>query len=84
MGIKNAKLREHEKILLDILANNLFNAGRKVDLNEDNIDAVWCEAYTQAVTLMAFYNSENEILKSNKSEHIKNKLESFINIITEE
>ena len=74
MGIKNAKLREHEKILLDILANNLFNAGRKVDLNGDNINAVWCEAYTQAVTLTAFNNSQNEILKSSQNEHIKKKL----------
>lgn len=74
MGIKNAKLREHEKILLDILANNLFNTERKIDLNEDNINAVWCEAYTQAVTLTAFNNSQNEILKSSQSEHIKKKL----------
>lgn len=74
MGIKNAKLREHEKILLDILANNLFNAGRKVDLNEDNLNAVWCEAYTQAVTLMAFHNSENRILKNEKCGYIRKKL----------
>ena len=74
MGIKNAKLREHEKILLDILANNLFNAGRRVDLNEGNLNAVWCEAYAQAVTLMAFHNSENEILKSEKCGYIKKKL----------
>ena len=74
MGIKNAKLREHEKILLDILANNLFDAGRRVDLNEGNLNAVWCEAYTQAVTLMAFHNSKNEILKSEKCGYIKKKL----------
>lgn len=74
MSVKNAKLREHEKILLDILANNLFNAGRRVDLNEDNLNAVWCEAYTQAVTLMAFHSSENKILKSEKYEYIKKKL----------
>ncbi len=74
MGIKNAKLREHEKVLLDILANNLFNAGRKVSLNEDNLNAVWCEAYVQAVTLMAFHNSDNEILKSGKCEYIRKKL----------
>ncbi len=74
MGIKNAKLREHEKILLDILANNLFNAGRKIDLNEDNLDAVWCEAYAQAVTLMAFHNSNAEILRSEKCEYIRKKL----------
>ncbi len=74
MGIKNAKLREHEKILLDILANNLFNAGRTVDLNETNLNAVWCEAYTQAVTLMAFHNSDYEILKNGNYEYIRKKL----------
>ena len=74
MGIKNAKLREHEKVLLDILANNLFNAGRTVNLNEDNLNAVWCEAYAQAVTLMAFHNSNYEILKSDKCEYIRKKL----------
>lgn len=74
MGIKNAKLREHEKILLDILANNLFNAGRKVELNEDNLNAVWREAYTQAVTLVAFHNSDIELLKSEKFEYIPRKL----------
>ena len=63
MGIKNAVLREHEKILLDILANNLFGAERKVNLNEDNLAAVWREAYTQAVTLMAFQNFGGELLK---------------------
>lgn len=74
MGIKNAVLREQEKILLDILANNLFNAGRRVDLNEGNLNTVWCEAYAQAVTLMAFHNSENEILKSEKCGYIRKKL----------
>ncbi len=74
MGIKNAELREHEKILLDILANNLFNAGRRVNLNEANLNAVWCEAYAQAVTLMAFHNSKEEILKSDKCEYIRKKL----------
>lgn len=74
MGIKNAGLREQEKILLDILANNLFNAGRRVDLNEVNLDAVWCEAYAQAVTLMAFHNPKSEILKSEKCGYIRKKL----------
>lgn len=74
MGIKSAGLREHEKVLLDILANNLFNAGRNVNLNEDNMNAVWCEAYAQAVTLMAFHSSDYEILKSGKWEYIRKKL----------
>lgn len=74
MGIKNAGLREYERILLDILANNLFGAGRKVNLNEDNLNAVWCEAYAQAVTLMAFHNPDEKILQNNKCEYIRKKL----------
>lgn len=74
MSIKNAKLREHERILLDILANNLFNAGRKVNLNENNLDAVWCEAYAQAVILMAFHNSNEDIINSEKCGYIRKKL----------
>ena len=74
MGIKKAQLREHEKILLDILANNLFNAGRTVNLNEENLSAVWCEAYAQAVTLMTFNKSENSILTSDKCAYIRKKL----------
>lgn len=74
MGIKTAGLREHEKILLDILANNLFNAGRKVNLEEADLNAVWCEAYAQAVTLMAFHNSNDEVLRSEKCGYIRKKL----------
>ena len=74
MGIKNAKLREHEKVLLDILANNLFNAGHKVDLNEVDLNAVWREAYVQAVTLMAFNNSESYISESENCGCIRKKL----------
>ncbi len=74
MGIKKAQLREHEKILLDILANNLFKAERKIDLNEGNMNALWCEAYAQAVMLMAFHKSETKIPKSEKYLYIINKL----------
>lgn len=74
MSIKNAKLREYEKILLDMLANNLFNAGRKVDFNEVDFNAVWCEAYVQAVTLMAFQNYDEEIVRRDNCEYIKKKL----------
>ncbi len=61
MGIKNAVLKEHEKILLNMLANSLFDAGREVNLNEDNINAVWLEAYVQAVTLTAFHRFGGEL-----------------------
>lgn len=74
MGIKKAQLREHEKTLLDILANNLFKAGRTVNLTEDNLNAVWCEAYAQAVTLMAFHKSDIALLQSGKCNYIRKKL----------
>ncbi len=74
MSIKNAELREYEKMLLDILANNLFDAGRNIDLNEDNINALWCEAYAQAVILMAFHNSDFRILRKERCEYIRKKL----------
>ena len=74
MGIKTAVLREHEKILLDILANNLFGAERRVNLNEENLAAVWREAYTQAVTLMAFQNFGGEFLEGTVPVVIRNLL----------
>lgn len=74
MGIKKAQLREHEKILLDILANNLFKTERKIDLNEGNMTALWCEAYAQAVMLMAFHNSQSLIPKGEKFGYIIEKL----------
>lgn len=74
MGIKTAVLREHEKILLDILANNLFGAERRVSLNEDNLAAVWREAYTQAVTLMAFHRFDGELLNGEFPVFIRNSL----------
>lgn len=67
MSIKNAELRENERILLDILSDNLFSTGRKADLDENSLNAVWCEAYAQAVTLMAFHNSDYKILKNSKA-----------------
>ena len=78
MSIKNAELREYEKILLDILANNLFDAGRTVSLSEDDLSAVWCEAYAQAVSLMAFHNSDYKNLSKEKCEHIRKKLNRTI------
>ncbi|MBR2867787.1 MAG: nucleotidyltransferase family protein [Clostridia bacterium] len=60
MSIKNARLREYEKALLDILADNLFSAGRQVNLNEIDLDALRLEAYSQAVSLIAFHNLKPE------------------------
>ena len=78
MGIKNTELKEQEKILLDMLANNLFGAGRTVNLNEDNLDAVWGEAYTQTVTLIAFQNCNSPILKESRFSYIGNLLSQYL------
>lgn len=78
MSIKSAGLRKHEKVLLDILANNLFNAGRKVSFEEADMKAVWREAYAQAVTLMAFHNTNDELLQKKEYEYIKNKLNNTL------
>ena len=82
MGIKNARLREYEKALLDILANNLFGAGRKVNFNEVDLNAVWCEAYTQAVSLMAFYNTSENIWDNEKHSYIHKKLSQALTVNT--
>jgi len=74
MSIKNAKLRDYEKALLDILSNNLFGAGRKVDFNTVDLNAVWCEAYTQAVSLMAFHNTNEDMWNNEKHSYIHAKL----------
>ena len=74
MSIKNAELREYEKILLDILSDNLFGTGRKADLDENSLNALWCEAYAQAVTLMAFHNSDYKKVKKEQIEYIRGKL----------
>ena len=82
MGIKTAVLREHEKTLLDILANNLFGAGRKVDFNSVDLNAVWCEAYTQAVSLMAFYNTSENMWDNEKHSYIHKKLSQALTVNT--
>lgn len=43
-----------EQILLDMLANSLFNAGKPIGNADVNRSLVWYESYVQAVSLTAF------------------------------
>ncbi len=52
------KLEKHEKILLDLLANGLFDACRNIDLSCPEMSSVWLEAYFQTVTLIAFSGTD--------------------------
>lgn len=58
MNEKALKLNKHEKILLDLLANGLFDAQRNADMNSPEMNAVWFEAYFQTVTLIAFSGTD--------------------------
>ncbi len=58
MNEKAIKLNKHEKMLLDLLANGLFDAHRKVDTDCPEMKAVWFEAYFQTVTLVAFSGTD--------------------------
>ncbi|MBQ4604850.1 MAG: nucleotidyltransferase family protein [Clostridia bacterium] len=58
MSNKPSKLNNHEKMLLDLLANGLFDLRRKVDMNAPEINTVWLEAYFQTVTLVAFSGTD--------------------------
>lgn len=58
MNEKALKLNKHEKILLDLLANGLFDARRNVDTDCPEMRSVWLEAYFQTVTLIAFSGTD--------------------------
>ena len=54
MAAKENNEPKIEQILLDLLANALFNAGRKIECSAVKWPLVWREAYVQAVSLIAF------------------------------
>lgn len=58
MNEKALKLKKHEKMLLDLLANGLFDARRNADMNSPEMNSVWLEAYFQTVTLIAFSGTD--------------------------
>ena len=58
MNEKAIKLKKHEKMLLDLLANGLFDAHKNVDTDCPEMNSVWFEAYFQTVTLIAFSGTD--------------------------
>lgn len=54
MAVKEKTPPKIEQVLLDMMANSLFNANRPIDSEEINWMLVWYEAYVQAVSLNAF------------------------------
>lgn len=70
MKNNSAKFNNREKILLDLLANGLFDLRREVDMNAPEISEVWFEAYFQTVTLVAFSGTD----KTKGGKHINQAL----------
>ncbi len=60
MAVNENSSRTIEQILLDLLADSLFGAGREIVCNSVLWPLVWHEAYSQAVTLIAFSGSAPE------------------------
>lgn len=69
-------LNKTEQILLDLLANNLFSAGKSFDAVSVDWRSVWQEAYFQAVSLTAFANLSSEMTQSAEFVGIRKNLQS--------
>lgn len=60
MAVTENGSQKIEQLLLDLLANSLFGAGREVPSKGALLPLVWREAYSQAVTLITFSGSAPE------------------------
>ena len=74
MTVKENNEPKIEQILLDLLANSLFGAGRKIECQTVKWPLVWREAYVQAVTLLAFSGEVHENCEEKFISLIRNKL----------
>ena len=71
-------LNKTEQVLLDLLANNLFAAGKSFDAVSVDWRSVWFEAYLQGVSLTAFADFPEELAVSPDFSGIRKKLQSRI------
>lgn len=78
MAVTENSSSKIEQILLDLLANSLFNANRKIDCGGAKWTFVWHEAYAQAVTLIAFSGATPENCNEQFLCKIRNKLQDDI------
>ena len=67
-----------EQILLDLLADSLFNAGREITCDAVKWPLVWHEAYVQAVTLLAFSGSAPQNCNEQFLYKMRSKLQSDV------
>ncbi len=68
-------LNKTEQVLLDLLANNLFDAGKSIDAVSADWRFVWYESYMQGVSLNAFADFPAELTESVDFSAIRKKLQ---------
>ncbi len=68
-------LNKTEQVLLDLLANNLFDAGKSIDAVPVDWRLVWYESYMQGVSLNAFADFPAELTESADFSVIRKKLQ---------
>ena len=71
----NSVLNKTEQVLLDLLANNLFGAGKSIDAVSVDWRLVWYESYMQGVSLNAFADFPAELTESVDFSVIRKKLQ---------
>ncbi|MBO5462024.1 MAG: nucleotidyltransferase family protein [Clostridia bacterium] len=81
MAVKENNEPKIEQILLDLLANTLFGAGRKIESDTLKWSLVWREAYVQAVTLIAFSGASPENCDEKFISLIRNKLQNDLRAV---
>ncbi len=69
-------LNKNEQVLLDLLANNLFGAGKSIDGVSLDWRLVWYEAYMQAVSLIAFSDFSEDLTLAADFSNIRKNLQS--------
>ncbi len=78
MAVTENSSNKIEQILLDLLANSLFDAGREIECDGVKWPLVWHEAYVQAVTLLAFSGSTPENCNEQFLYKMRSKLQSDV------
>lgn len=71
-------LNKTEQVLLDLLGNNLFSAGKSFEGISSDWRFVWYESYMQGVSLTAFADFPAELTESSDFSVIRKKLQERI------
>jgi hypothetical protein len=72
----NSVLNKTEQVLLDLLGNNLFSAGKSLDAVSVDWRLVWYESYLQGVSLTVFADFPQELTESVDFSSMRQKLQS--------